>query len=569
MTATRNGRQRAAAVNGIRAAIRALMVCAGLLGVVLVVSACQTIAPGGPLPATGSSDAATTVSRADAEAAAALRQVIEAEPAVLAPQTAFARAFYERRQFRPAWTTPIGLDERGRQVQAVLETAWADGLGSVAVPVAAESGEGPLDAVTRARRDASLTAALADYVHSALPLRPVWAPPIAEGVLGALEAIAADDPSATRPGRLFRLVSEDDRHARLRRGLLRYHALADAGGWPLIEADGPKLEPGDRHGDILVVRARLRATGDLSGGPVPADPERIDPDLAAAIERFQARHGLTVDGILGPRTRAALAVSAEDRVRQMALNLRRLSQMPPPPGGRSVEVNIAGAVLEGREDGVTIFRTDVIVGMEDRPTPRLRSAINTLVLNPTWTVPTSIASEDLLPKLRDDPEYLTRNSFQVFDGWTRESEELDPATIDWHSEDLDIRGLRLRQRPGASNALGAIKFMFPNDHDVYLHSTPSRGLFARSERTFSSGCVRVRDPIDLATFVMNEPEAWNPETFKGRMASGQTRSVHPGQSVPVALVYFTAWVDEAGTVQFRRDVYGHDARDMAMMARSM
>jgi murein L,D-transpeptidase YcbB/YkuD len=426
-----------------------------------------------------------------------------------------------------------------------------------------------LDAATRARRDASLTAALADYVHSALPLRPAWALPIAEGVLGALEGIVADDPEAARPGRLFRLVSEDDRYARLRRGLLRYHGLAEAGGWPLIEAKGPKLEPGDRHGDILVVRARLRATGDHLDGPVPADPERIDPDLAAAIERFQARHGLTVDGILGPRTRAALAVSAEDRVRQMALNLRRLREMPPPPAGRSVEVNIAGAALEGRENGVTTFRTDVIVGMEDRPTPRLRSAINTLVLNPTWTVPTSIASKDLLPKLRDDPEYLTRNNFQVFDGWTRESVELDPATIDWHAEDLDIRGLRLRQRPGAGNALGAIKFLFPNDHDVYLHSTPSRGLFARSERTFSSGCVRVRDPLDLATFVMNESETWNPETLKGRMAGGQTRSLHPRQSVPVALVYFTAWVDEAGTAQFRRDVYGHDARDMAMMARSM
>lgn len=545
------------------------MVCAGLLGAALVVSACQTIAPGGASPATGSSDAAAAVSRTDAETAAALRQLIETDPAVLAPQTAFARTFYEQRSFRPAWTTAMGLDERGRKVRAVLATAWADGLGGVAMPAGTDTGEGPMDAATRARWDASLTAALADYVHSALPLRPAWAPRIPDGVLGALGEIASDDPEAARPGRLFRLVSEDDRYARLRRGLLRYHDLAEAGGWPLIEAKGPKLEPGDRHGDILVVRARLRATGDLPGGAVPPDPERIDPDLAAAIERFQARHGLTVDGILGPRTRAALAVSAEDRVRQMALNLRRLREMPPPPGGRSVEVNIAGAALEGREDGVTIFRTDVIVGMEDRPTPRLRSAINTLVLNPTWTVPTSIASKDLLPKLRADPEYLARNNFQVFDGWTRESVELDPATIDWHAEDLDIRGLRLRQRPGAGNALGAIKFLFPNDHDVYLHSTPSRGLFARSERTFSSGCVRVRDPLDLATFVMNESETWNPETLKGRMAGGQTRSLHPRQSVPVALVYFTAWVDETGTVQFRRDVYGHDARDMVTMARSM
>ncbi|WP_299441900.1 L,D-transpeptidase family protein [uncultured Rhodospira sp.] len=537
----------------------------------MVVSACVTPGEGGgsfPLAGIGERTAGAVSPSENGPAREAVRRLLEEQPALLTPHPEVVRPFYEQRGFQPAWTTAEGLDARGRQVRAVLETAWADGLAGIAVPPTPPEGA-VLDAEARAALDIALTAALADYAMAAIPLRPAWAPASPDAVPTALVTIAADDPAAERPGRLFRLVSEDDRYARLRRGLLRYQALVEAGGWPAVPAEGPKVEPGDRHADLVAVRERLRVSGDLATDSVAPDTSLLDPALAAAIERFQARHGLLVDGIVGRRTRAALAVPAEARVRQMALNLRRLRDMPPPPAGRSVEVNIAGAALEGRQDGVPAFRTDVIVGMEDRPTPRLRSAINRLVLNPTWTVPTSIAEKDLLPKLRENPEYLTENNFTVFDGWSRDAEKLDPTTIDWHAEDLDIRGLRLRQAPGQSNALGAIKFMFPNEHNVYLHSTPSRGLFARSQRTFSSGCVRVRDPLDFATFLMNEPATWTPDAFKRRIADGKTKAVHPRESVPVALVYLTAWVDEDGTAQFRRDVYGYDARELETMGRTM
>ncbi|MBB4285199.1 L,D-transpeptidase family protein [Roseospira goensis] len=540
---------------------------------------------------TAAETAAGTTADTPSEApAAALARLVESNAAVLAPQTAFARAFYDRRDFRPAWTDTTGWTPRGRQVHAVLATAWADGLADIAAPAAPPT-DGRLAPAALARHDAALTAALADYAHAALAQRPAWAPKVANGVLGALEAIAADDPAADRPGRLFRLLGEDDRQARLRHGLLRYAALAAAGGWPTVAADSPTLEPGEPHAEVITLRARLAATGDLAIGTVTAtatatamatatpdgagpsdagtpDAPVLDPALVAAVKHFQARHGLAVDGRVGPRTRAALAVPAETRVRQMALNLRRLRALPPDPGGRSIEVNIAGAVLEGREDGVTTFRTDVIVGMRDRPTPELHSAIDRLVLNPTWTVPTSIARKDILPKLRRDPAYLARNNFRVFDGWSRDAAELDPATIDWTADDVNIRTLRLRQAPGPGNALGEIKFMFPNRHGVYLHSTPSRGLFARSTRTFSSGCVRVRDPLDLATFLLDAPETWTPETLKARIAAGGTRTVRPPQSVPLAMIYLTAWVDADGTAQFRRDVYGLDTRALETLARA-
>lgn len=540
-----------------------------------VLSACVTATQPGSGADRG---AAETLSAAEVAGASALRQVMADHPDLLAPQAAFVRAFYDRRNHRLAWTGPDGITEQGQQVRAVLATAWTDGVTGFAPPAVPPVPSGSTSPETgswtparAARHDAALTAALASYVHAALGRRPAWAPPLQNGVLGALEAIADEDPRAERPGRLFRLFDEGDRQARLRRGILRYHALAESGGWPRVPTVGPKLEPGDRHADVVTVRARLGRTGDFDpvAAPVTVDTTMMDDTLVAAVKRFQARHGLAVDGKVGPRTRAAMALPARERVERMVINLRRLRDMPPAPPGRSVEVNIAGATLEGQEDGRTTFRTDVIVGMPDRPTPILRSAINRLVLNPTWTVPTTIAQKDILPRLREDPEYLAKNNFRLFDGWSGDSVELDPAAIDWTAEDVDIRALRLRQSPGWGNALGRIKFLFPNSHAVYLHSTPSRGLFARSTRAFSSGCVRVRDPLDLATFLLDEPETWTPETLRAGMEAGATRTLRPRRSVPLALVYLTAWVDETDTVHFRRDIYGHDAQESQAVANAL
>jgi len=490
------------------------------------------------------------------------------DPAALTSHDSTILTFYDMRAFAPAWTDGTGPTARGLAVRDVLRTAWTDGLTGVAVPPAPQETGASLSSEAIARHDVALTRALVDYASRAISRRPVWAPLIAGGLDGALRDIATEDPNASRPGRLFRLLSEDDRSARLRRGLLGYQALAEAGGWPTINVDGPKIEPGDHHPDVLEIRARLRATGDLpdqdNAAPAP-DSDVLDPTLATAVQVFQARHGLAVDGKVGPQTRAAMAITADQRVRQMTLNLRRLREMPPTPGGRSIEVNIAGAALEGRQDGVTVFRTDVIVGKKDRPTPELRSAINQVVLNPTWTVPTSIAQRDILPKLRNDPTYLSSHGFQLFDGWTNAAAEIDPATIDWHSPTVNIRAMRLRQAPGRGNALGEIKFLFPNSHDVYLHSTPSRGLFAHSTRTFSSGCVRVRDPLDLAAFLMSEPDTWTTDTLKRQIARGGTRTLQPPQSVPLSIIYLTAWVEESGTVQFRRDLYGSDVRALAAL----
>lgn len=496
-----------------------------------------------------------------------LQRHLSAPSGFESPSAAYAAAFYQARAFAPAWTDASGPTARGHVVREVLSTAWADEIYGLTVPPApTPPHDGPLSPDAIVEHDIALSGALADYIDRATARRPPWASPLLGGVTGAMAEIAVEDVTDAAPGRLFHIVAENDRFARLRRGLLQYQALVDAGGWPAVSPDGPKIEPGGQDPEIRAIRARLRATNDLPP-PVPpmltADASTLDPSLEVAVRRFQARHGLAVDGTIGPRTRTALAMPVERRVQQMALNLRRLRDMPPAPDGRSVEVNIAGATLDGRDNGVTVFQTDVIVGMRDRPTPRLSSAINQLVLNPTWTVPTSIAEKDILPKLRDDPGYLAANGFQLFDGWTSAAAEIDPLTVDWDAPNVNIRAMRLRQAPGGGNALGRIKFLFPNQHDVYLHSTPSHGLFGRSLRTFSSGCVRVRDPLDLAVFILNEPDTWTRETLAARIQSGETRTLRLAHAVPVSIIYLTAWVAEDGTIQFRRDVYDLDARSLA------
>jgi len=498
-------------------------------------------------------------------AADAIQTLLQTDSVLVDARTApTVLAFYRQRQNAPAWTDGRGLTDLGRQLRDVLETAWVDGITDLP-PLPAPGAATTNDPAALARLDVALTSALAAYVQRAMGIRPPYGTPWPGDATTTLIDISHDDPGAGRPGALFHVFGLEDRQARLRRAVLSYEAIARSGGWPTPPATGPKLEPGAVHPDISRVRARLEMSGDHTG-PAPANPALYDAALAGSVRRFQDRHGLAVDGKIGPNTRAALAVPIDQRLRQMALNLKRLRDMPPAPPGRSVEVNIPAAHLEGRDNGITTFHTDVIVGRSDRQTPELTSAINLMVLNPTWTVPTTIAQRDILPKLQNDPDYLERSGFTVFSGWDREAEKLDPASIDWTAEDVNIRALRLRQAPGGGNALGRIKFMFPNDHDVYLHSTPSRSLFARAERTFSSGCVRLEDPMDFAEFLMNE-EGQTAEALLARINRGGTQTVRPRQSVPLSIIYVTAWVDETGTVQFRDDVYGHDAQQMNRIAR--
>jgi murein L,D-transpeptidase YcbB/YkuD len=283
----------------------------------------------------------------------------------------------------------------------------------------------------------------------------------------------------------------------------------------------------------------------------------FDDRLVTAVAGFQGRHGLTADGVVGERTLAALNVPVEQRIRQIQLNLERWRWMPEDLGSRYVLVNIPGFQMQVVEAGQVVKTMRTIVGQKSRPTPVLSSKITYLEINPYWYVPSKIAREDLLPKIQENPSYLVRQNFRVFDSWDKDARELNPFTINWASLNEAHFPFRLRQEPAAHNALGRVKFMFPNELSVYIHDTPAKSLFKRSSRPFSSGCVRVEAPLELVALLLRHQD-WDQARLAEAVASNQRQVVILDDPMPVHLVYLTAWVAAGGETHFREDIYGHD-----------
>ncbi len=322
-------------------------------------------------------------------------------------------------------------------------------------------------------------------------------------------------------------------------------------------ADGPKLQLDDRDDRVTVLRRRLEASGDLA--PATSEvPVRFDADVKEAVKRFQRRHGLDTDGVVGKGTLAALNVSAGDRVRQLELNLERWRWLPLDLGESYILVNIPGFDLEVIEGGRMVLAMRVVVGRPYRRTPVFSSPMTYLVFSPYWHVPPSLAVQDVLPAVQKEGDYLAKKSIKVFRGWGSEAEEVDPAAVDWSSLKREGFPYRFRQEPGPDNALGGVKFMFPNPYNVYLHDTPSRELFRRTERTFSSGCIRIEKPLELAEYLLREAAGWSPENITAASQKGMEQTVRLPRPIPVHLLYWTSWVDQAGTIHFRNDVYGRD-----------
>lgn len=386
---------------------------------------------------------------------------------------------------------------------------------------------------TAARRGRDLAA----YLQGAL----------ASGAIGeSLEALAPAQPG----------------YEALRVALAEYRALAEAEVWPSVDA-GPTLRPGDSGPRIAQLRARLEATGDI--GPLEDGVEggdMYDEALAAAVRTFQARASLDPDGVVGARTLAQLNITPADRVTQLEANLERWRWLPDDLGRRHIRVNIADFSLEARADGVVERRHDVIVGRLYRRTPVFSGSMTYMVVNPWWETPHSLASRDKLPAFQRDPEAVTRLGFQVID---RSGVVVDPATIDWTAITASDFPYRIRQAPGPMNALGEVKLMFPNRHNVYLHDTPTRDLFSSTRRDFSSGCVRVRDPLELAAWALAETPGITPERLAEIAAGSAETPITLARALPVHILYWTAVSDEAGGVRFVDDVYDRDGRVTAAL----
>lgn len=298
--------------------------------------------------------------------------------------------------------------------------------------------------------------------------------------------------------------------------------------------------------------------GNVQGTVVPVNSDNVyTPDLVDGLKRFQRWQGLEADGLIGLRTREWLNVSPQLRASLLALNIQRLRLLPDDMHN-GIMVNIPNYSLAYYVNGNEILSSRVIVGRPDRKTPLMRSALNNVVLNPPWNVPTTLVRKDIVPKVKQDPSYLYKHNYTLLSGWSGESEVIDPSMINWSMVSADSFPYRIRQAPGPTNSLGRYKFNMPSSDAIYLHDTPNHGLFQRDIRALSSGCVRVNRASDLANLLLQDV-GWNDTRISGALKEGNTRFVSIRQRVPVNLYYLTAWVADDGQPQFRTDIYNYDS----------
>ena len=378
----------------------------------------------------------------------------------------------------------------------------------------------------------------------------------------AISAVAAQDPAwSPAQDRDWHIPltpdtageSQRPEAVRLREAITHYQEIAAAGGWPEIPA-GALLQAGQRDERVALLRDRLRLSGDFSGIPATADAWFFDQPMAEALQAFQRRHALPDTGRLDERTHTALNVPVAARLQQLDATLTRWNWLPRDPGPRYLWVNVPEGSLEYIEQRETVLRMRVIAGHPSRPTPSFQDEVRQIVVNPSWSVPHTIAVEDLLPAQQADPDFFSRLGIRVFRGSGPAARELDARKINWQRVSPEHFPYRLLQKPGPLNSLGRYKLMMSNSYDIYLHDTPSRRLFDLASRTLSSGCIRLEHPEELVRLLLEG------KPLPASIEDGtRTRAVALPRPIPVYIVYLTSWVTPTGEVNFRPDVYGRDA----------
>ena len=329
-----------------------------------------------------------------------------------------------------------------------------------------------------------------------------------------------------------------------------YEAIASRGGWPTV-ARAERMRLGNRHPGVTLLRQRLITSGDLDARAGVS--EVYDSYVEAAVRRYQARHGMTVDGVVQEQTIRALNVPANARLAQLRTNLVRLRSMSGNLGSRFVVCNIPAARIEAIENGVAVSRHTAVVGKPDRPSPDINSKIIEINFNPYWTVPNSIVRRDLIPKMQSEPDYLTTNRIRILDP---RGNELQPSQINWYSD--EAANYMFKQDPGDFNSLGSIRINFPNRDGVYMHDTPSKNLFGEDFRFHSSGCVRVQNVRELVNWLLVETPGWTRQEIDHVIKGGDRKDAKIARPVPLYWVYVTAWATPDGVVQFRDDIYNRD-----------
>ena len=479
------------------------------------------------------------------------------------PAQATTDRFYDIRNGALAWTGPANMAAYSELVDAI-RAAERHGLDPAGYHLAELTAGNPKQSDRRLDRiatDAYLT--LAAHLLSGrldpVSVEPNWT---AAQRGRDLAAYLQSSLGNSAIGKSLEALAPTQRGYReLQKALVQYRRIAEKGGWPTVD-NGATMRVGDRAERVVQLRKRLSVTGELTDGG--SEPELFDSSLQDAVRRFQRRANLEPDGTVGAKTLAQLNRSVESRIDQIRANMERWRWLPDDMGRRHIRVNIADFKLEAYANGQLERTHQVIVGRLYRKTPVFSASMTYLVLNPWWETPPNLAAKDKLPVFRQDPQSVEVLGFQIIN---RNGELVDPKSIDWNSVPAANFPYRIRQAPGSQNALGDVKFMFPNRHNVYLHDTPTRGLFAQTRRDFSSGCIRVQDPLDLAAWVLSETPDWASQRILDVTAGNAETRVTLAKPIPVHILYWTAVSADGTIVRFVDDIYDRDKKVLAALDR--
>jgi L,D-transpeptidase YcbB len=475
---------------------------------------------------------------------------------------------YEARAFTPTWWSPEQVDS----LLEVIDGSYLEGLDprdyhveAVRAARAAFTNVEALSAAERAGYDIMLTDTV---IRLGYHLRFGKVDPIAlDPHWNGSRVLKDEDPAKTIQAAIDspsiaefaeRAIPRAFLYDRFKVALAEYRNIAAGGGWPTVPS-GPALKPGMTDERVPVIARRLAVTRDLDARLEAALTTLYDGEVVTAVRRFQERHGLAADGAIGKATLDAMNVPVERRIDEIRANLERARWLLYDPESEYLVANIAGFQAYLVRRGEVVWRTRVQVGQPYRQTPVFGAKMSYLVFNPTWTVPPGILRRDIVPQQRRNPDYLAGRNIELFDG---NGALVDPASVDWSSS--SVFAYRYVQRPGPTNALGRVKFMFPNEYSVYFHDTPSRDLFSRDSRAFSSGCIRVENPYELALQLLGP--GWSQQRIDELIASGRTETVLLDKPMQVLLLYWTTEVDVAGRIAFFPDVYSRDAAVIAALA---
>ena len=470
--------------------------------------------------------------------------------------------FYANREFEPAWSN----HKNKMDLIESIESAYEEGLDPKDYHLEQikkymeKSKNSKLSQGEKADMDLMMTDALILYASHLLEgkleqseLRKKWDVERNQGPSNPDSLL-----TATLHNRNVKGILEDFKPNNYMYKLLKFHLKklrdeAENGGWPEV-SEGETLKPGDSDERIIAIRQFLMAVGDLKAKTVD-DEEVFDEELEVAVKKFQIRHKLTSDGVIGKGTIEQMKVPIEDRIDMIVLNLERSRWIFQQPDEDFLLVNIAGFHVKRITNKKEVFDSRVIVGKYHKETPVFKGVMKYIVMNPTWTLPYSIATHETLPKLKKDPGYLAAKHMEVMD---RNGKILNPATIDWNEYSAGNFPFIIRQKAGPWNALGEVKFIFPNKYSVYLHDTPSRGLFNRQDRAFSHGCIRTEDKWGLLMSLMDDPEVWNMDKVNEILKSGETTTINLPKPINIYLIYLTAAVDQENNLMFMKDIYKRD-----------